>query len=166
PVPRAGAGELARRHVDPLGPGERSARLRLFQPQRARAQGHRLRLVSRPRRPHEPALSSRVPADGVVPRLPSPSREAGAPAPARVRQGLATSARPAHAGARADQGLRYPPARRLRHLPSLGGPWNPSDPRPPWTSARSAAGSARNAAASYGAASTSSPAAARSSDSP
>ena len=75
--------QLGHGRVDPLDQGSRPSRLCLLQPRNSREQGHRLRQLSRPRRPDAADVQAEHAADGVVPELPSQSRRRICGPPAR-----------------------------------------------------------------------------------
>ena len=121
-LPRADLGATARsssrcarasatRRSHRLDQGPRPAGLRVLQPRGARREGRRLRDLPRARRPDEPDLAGAVAADGVVPRLPPPSRALRAPARARCSTWPGRRTRPGGARrASSSQRIRRPHA--------------------------------------------------------
>ncbi len=87
-VARAGAAQLGDGRVDHLDQGPRSSRLRLFQSRDPRQQGAGLFDLSRPRRPDAHHVPAEHPADGVVPELPSQSRQESASDQRDLQHGL------------------------------------------------------------------------------
>src|SRR5437899_2614635 len=125
PDARGGARELSQRPAARVDPRPRPPRLRLLRSQHPRRQGRGLRQLSRARRRHAAHLAGGDAADGLVPRLPPPSRALRAPARARLRHGLAAAGRSGGERPRAGQGVRDhgPDAPdELRHVSPMSEP--------------------------------------------
>src|SRR5438477_68628 len=125
PDARGGARELPQRPAARVDPRPRPPRLRLLRSQHPCRQGRGLRQLSRARRRHAAHLARGDAADGLVPRLPPPSRALRAPARARLRHGLAAAGRSGGEGPRAGQGVRDhgPDAPdELRHVSPMSEP--------------------------------------------
>ena len=91
--------------LDRLDPRPRSARFRLLQPQHPCEQGRRMRNLPRPRRQDAAHLAEGVAPNGVVPRLPSPSRAVRSPAGRSFPNGLRTARRSNRNGPKISQGI-------------------------------------------------------------